>query len=234
MWNTQKKNIFLFGVVSFLGLVCMQVAVSLSSSGIISLLQRSVIIYSFLLGIFFLKEKVNLKEILGILVAIVGLFLVVNLKGEVTGLAVIVSLTSCFFYALQSFVLRKDSKKLDMTAMTFFRSIFILLVLGILLLILGKMELIPLEAFLILTVSQFCGATVWAVLFFRAHKYLPLSKVSLVLLLGAVFVPICAYFIFGDSLSNQKIAGMSLIVSGLAFFMYAQKRLKKKLKSSKK
>jgi drug/metabolite transporter (DMT)-like permease len=55
--------------------------------------------------------------------------------------------------------------------------------------------------------------------FFQAHKYLEVSKLNIFLLLQPVGVLIGTFLLFGDSISEQKIAGVILILGGGYFFV---------------
>ena len=200
-------------------------AISESSSGIISLLEKSNILFIFFLGIIFLQEKIVIKELLSVGIAIIGLFLIANLEGEVSSLGIFAILFGQFLFSVQSFLIKKIGGKMNSFFFTYVRSVLMLFFAGIFLGILGKIELIPLKIFVILTVSQVFGIFVSRYLYFEAHKFFSISKLSFLMLIESIFVLLGAYFIFGDVITMEKIIGAALIVIGLSFFLKKQESL---------
>ncbi len=221
-----KKLIFISSILTSIAAFFWILALDLSSSGIVALLFQTEVIFAFLLGIFVLKEKINFLEILGFMIAIVGIILIANLKGEVTNAVVTAVLFSAFLYALQSFFIKKLGKNLNSSVFAFQRIIFTTLILSFVFLVQNKINLIPLNIFLMLTLSEILGFFIGRIFYVEAHKYLPISKLNTFLFLQPIIMLMGAYFIFGDGLSSQKIIGTFCIVSGLIFFIKSRDKLK--------
>src|SRR5690606_5415461 len=75
--------IFFVSAITSLSAFVWWYTISESNSGITELLGRSETIIAFLLGITFLKEKTNYKEIIIIFLSILGLILISTLNGEI-------------------------------------------------------------------------------------------------------------------------------------------------------
>lgn len=223
---THGKLALIVSILTSIGGFLWFVAISESSSGIISLLEKSNILFVFLLGILFLREKVSMKELLSVGIAIVGLFLIANLEGEVSGLGVFAIFLGQFLYAIQSFLIKKKGGKMDSFFFSYVRSVLMLVFTGIFFGVLGKIGLIPIKVFLILTGSQILGVFVSRYLYFEAHKFFPISKLSFLMLAESILVLLGAYFLFGDIITMEKVVGAGLIVFGLAFFLKEQGLLK--------
>ena len=220
--KTEKQLLYIIGGLSLFAIVIWSFALKESSAGIIVLLSKLVFLFAFLFGIFFLKEKVTQKELCAMLILISGIFVISNLEGEASVLAVFLTLLASFFYALTSFFTRKIGRNTNMKALTFLRAVIVFVGVGILLVSLGRLEYLPTEVLILGTISEVFGIILWGWFYFESHKYLEISKLNLVVGMDILMVPILAFFIFGDALSNQKILGAFLILLGLFFFMREQ------------
>ncbi len=197
-----------------------------TNSGIIALIGKSETIFAFILGVFFLKEKISLSEMLGILVALTGFVFLSTLKGEMSLFLVSLMLICRFLYALQSFLIKKFASDIDGFAFGFLRLILMLIFLGSFFGFQGKIEMIPILAIVTATSALMLNAIVAKMLYFEAHKYLKISKLNMFLILQPVFILFGAFIFFGDHISSQKMVGAALILGGLAYFSWEQGRLK--------
>lgn len=195
-------------------------AMSQMSAGIVSLLDKTEVVWALLFGIFFLKESVRRKELLGIGLAILGIMLISTLQGEIVPLAVACLFLSSGMYAFQSFITKKFFGKIDSTAFTYLQGICLVLFIGVVFGVRGEISLIPLPAFLILGIGQLLGFVIGRRMYFEAHKYLDISRLNAVPLLVPVFVFLFGLVLFpNDPFSLQKIAGGLFVIGGLFFFV---------------
>ncbi len=225
-----RKLLILVATLTSVGLVLSFLAISESNSGVIALLFESKLLWAFLLGIFFLNEKISMKEAFLAITSVFGFFLICSIEGEITKIAIVAALSSNFLYALQSFFIKKHGREMDTIAFSFLRGIIIIIFIGVYLVISGKFATIPLVAFGVLTVAQICGLLLHKMLFFQAHKYLELSKLSIFLLLQPVLVLFAGFMFFSHPLSSQKIIGAFLILGSLALFCKEQTKIKSHIK----
>lgn len=199
------------------------VAMSQSDSGMISLLFHSQVILAVLLGVLFLKERLAFKEIIAILISVLGLIFTASLKEEIAVKTVFIIMGSTLFFAFSSFVLKAKGQKINSKAFAFLRLTFMSFCLGVILfLIEGGIAVPPVIPLLLLGGSQVFGALLGRALSFEAHKYLPISKLHLVTLIESPLILFGAYILFGDTVSLQKFTGTLLILGGLLFFFYVQ------------
>ncbi len=226
-FRLHKKLIFMISILTAVGSFLWFLAVSQAGSGPIALLSKSETIFAFLLGFLFLHEKVSLRELLGILIAIIGIFLISNLDGKTSLGSSLLVLVSTSLYALQSLLVKKFGKNITAMPFSLLRVLLISIILAIIFLPQGKITLVSPIVFLILGISQVFGFFLGRICYFEAHKFLPISKLNFFLLIEPVFVLIGAYLLFGDIISWQKFMGAVLILGGLLFFIREQLKLKR-------
>jgi len=226
--NFKKQRDLILGVsaLTTIGAYFWFWAMEQSSSGPISLLEKSDVVMVFILGILFLNERINTKEIIGISISAIGLLFIGSLKGEVTLLAVGLMITSRMTYALQSFFIKRNNGTIDGIAFAYLRMVFSTLFLGIVFALSNNISFIPPAAWFLLTCSQLLGVILARIAYFQAHNYLPISKLNLFTVLKPVLIITGAYIVFQDSISIQKAFGAVLIVGGLGFFTIEQFHLR--------
>lgn len=194
-------------------------AIAESSSGITALLGKMDAIWALVLGIMFLGERIRFLEVPGLLVAFFGLFLISNLKGEVTPFLTLAMVGISLFYALQSFLVKRYAPQAEGIPFAFLRGLMMLVFMGIFFGIQGEISFISLPAFIVLTTSQLSGLIISRTMFFEAHKYLDISRLNMFHILVPVFVLILSKILIPETpISLQKIMGAICILGGLAIY----------------
>lgn len=218
------KIIILVAFLSAFGASLWFYAIYEAKSGLVALLNQSEILFAFLLGIIFLKEKISLKEIPGLFIAILGFFVLSNLDGEISALVVAAILISRLSYATQSFIIKKFVPKMDGFSFGFMRQIFMAIFIGVIFGLSGKITNISFTPICIVSLGMIFNVIIAKSLFFEAHKYLPISKLNLIRLLEPIAILIGTFLIFGDLISMQKLIGSILITFGLLLFIKEQSK----------
>ena len=201
-------------------------ALEQSNSGVLSLLSKTETLWGFFLGVLFLRERITFLEIVGVLVSVGGICLISSLKGEVSLLAVLAVIVGKFFYGFQSLLVKKYARDLEAFSFTFIRGTLMSFFLFLMFFIQDKLTFIPLSVFWILVISQVVGLFLARICYFEAHKLLDVSKLNTFLFLEPVFVLIGAFFVFGDTVSGQKLLGAIFVLGGLLFFVHQQMKVK--------
>lgn len=199
-----------------------------AGSGPTALMENMQPIFALLLGIMFLSERLNKREIFSALVIFGGISLISSLRGEVPLSAVLAITGSSFLYALHSFLFKQFGQDINTICFVFLRAWFSAILLWFLVLLFGTVEWIGWEVLFILAFINVLGIGVARYFFFQAHKHLPISKLGIFLLLQPVGVLLGTFFIFGDPVSIQKILGAVLILGGGYFFAKSKKEKKSK------
>ncbi len=161
---------------------------------------------------------------------LIGFFLLVTLKGEITTLGTILIFTSALLYSMQSLFIKKWGHRMNSLMFTILRGFSMLLIIGVILGITGQIQKVSWHVFGLLSISQVTGLVLGRIFYFEAHKLLPISKLNLITLLIPALVLIGNITIFHDKIYPQKIFGMTLVFIGLLFFMREQVKLKQTIK----
>lgn len=182
------------------------------------------------ISIFWFKEKIPLKFLVTVLLAIVGLYFLMSDNSlsarHLTGDWL--ALLSAVFYALflTSIKTAREAYPASMVM------IMVCIVGGILLMLLAiyKHEVvIPLThtGWIVLVFVAFNGQVLGQTLLAYSVKYIPLQLTSIFLLLSPIFAAVYAYVIFHETLHAMQILGIGVI---LAAVYYGKQILEKSLR----
>lgn len=231
-WKYGLAYGFSVGVLQF---SCLFYALEIGMpAGLSSIILQSAAFMTPLLAAVFLKEKLKLTQMAGLVVAGGGLYLIGRSSGDggaasISILALILTLAAAFFWAISNVILKfasnkleKEGKKLDMVGVVIWTSLVPPLPLFVMSMIKDSpqvvintiMNLSPMSIFSIIYLAL--GATIfgygaWNVLLgkYEASKIAPLS------LMVPVTGLITARLILGEFMTPMQWAGGMIIILGL-------------------
>ncbi|RLY75788.1 EamA family transporter, partial [Staphylococcus hominis] len=109
-----NKFIWLLGITNTIGILLQYVSLSLLDPVSVGLLGRFYIIFALFLSVLFLNETLCKNDILPIIFAVIGSFLITHFSGDFNSiLGVIVTLSYTFFFALTNMLAKKTVKDID-------------------------------------------------------------------------------------------------------------------------
>ena len=198
-----------------------------SSLGSFTLLVKSSILFSLVLGALFLKERLNRGEVLGFTISILGLYLLSTIPGDFPANTVYQILLASFLFSMQTFMLKKFTPGIDGKSYTYLRS----WLLGIMFLIyqvfVGELQILPL---LLIAMSIFIfgiGVILARTLQIDAMPYLSISHLYLFALVEPSVSIISSSIFFNEQMPFDKILGIVCVFCGLVlvFIMKAKESI---------
>ena len=173
----------------------------------------------------FLGERFRWRELPGIVLAMSGILFISSLQSEAALPGVIALILANLSLAVQSWLMRAYKPTIDTIALTYVRACGLWLGFAVLLLSLGLINFEWTWGFLLLVgAGQVFGLFIGRGCYITAHKYLPISRLSLIVLLLPVFTMIGTFVVIGEPITPNKLMGAGLILSGLAWFIVESKK----------
>lgn len=229
------KQLFYISSLLFWDLLAINYAIHFSSNltPIILINQLTIPIAS-LLGIYILKEAVNFKDFVGIVIALIGIVIVLKFRSteEVTLVAVIFAFAASILFAYYNLYVKILSKFNFLTVIANM-SLWVFpqfLIASVLFEDWACVEIFNMKSLLsllyIVLVISLLSYYLW---FYLLNKY-AMSKIVPFILLMPVFGCLISSFAFDNQIDNKVIFGGSLVILGLAIIElriknYAQKKL---------
>ncbi len=184
-----------------------------------SFLMKSQTLFSLLLGVIFLNERLNRWETLGIVLTSAGAIVVAYQREGYLILGTLTALLAAFFYSLLSFLVKRFAQSLNMLTVANLRSLGVALVLFVYLLLTGRFEIPGLRDLIFMVLGGLTGAYIAKASQFQSIKILDVSRSTAVMPLESLFVVVFSYFIFNDLPSVVKLIGGVGTTIGVLFLV---------------
>jgi drug/metabolite transporter (DMT)-like permease len=236
-WQTKRVDKFnkinlLKGTVDFIGIPLWSLAVSKMNMSAAVSLSFTVPLFSALLAIIFLKEKLSIEKWLAIFIGFAGAYIIV--------LPHVYGFHPYAFIVLMTCVLWASANVMTKNLATKQHPLFIVLYVNIIICLFSSPFFIKnLYTGNIVTLNQIIGMFVLAVLAFGAHLSLAYSytyaKISSLLPLDymrLVFTAILSYIVFGEVAEFNVFIGSLIILSSVIYLMSRQMQKNKLVKES--
>jgi len=205
---------------------------SVSNPSIVSFLNNLSPVFVVILGVLFLKEKINLREFTGIVLALAGTVLI-SYKGGTSLTDMFIdgaeyAVLSMFIFAFNTILLKRFVRRLSPVVLTINRVIFLTTFFGIYLLLQGDSFRLPPKAYRYILIGSFLGPFLTVIASLNALKYIEVSKKSVLGTTKGIFVLIGSYLFFGNFPTPLQIVGGLLTFTGAILIITARIHRKEK------
>lgn len=229
----QNLRFFLaIGLLVALSTTFNYVAVRYIDPGTASLLAQTSTIFAMALSLIWLGERLNRLEVVGALVAIVGVFVIDFQTGDYWQLGSLLVLGSSFMYALHAAIVKRHGGELE------FRNFFLWRLTSttgfLLAFTVARGQLVWPEprAWLILIAAGTVDVVISRVLYYLALRRLRMSFHTILLTLSPVITILWSLALFGELPALQGLIGGAAVIAGVAIITVGRSRAKEALPAS--
>jgi drug/metabolite transporter (DMT)-like permease len=185
-------------------------------------------------AVLFLKERFTLAESSGVLLAIIGAFIISYSGGSsISGMFIpgtMVVFVNAILAAITSLVVKVNVKKLTPELITLNHNLWLLVFATVLMFSTGKSFIVPTSALINIAIGSFLGPFMGILTIYYSFQYIEASRSSIVQSLKGIVVLAGAYLYFGTLPLPHQLLGGLLTVLGVLVMSLAQARLLKNLK----
>ena len=218
-----KEVMIISSIVTVFGVAFWVIALRSAGPPVTSFLMKFQVVFSVVLGAFFLNERLKPLEIFGIILTILGGLIITydttifELKGAFYAVG------AAFCYSCLFIVVRKKGSKLNMMMVATLRSLGVSIIGIIYLFLSGRFQLPTNIDLVYMLIGGTCGAYIGKALQFQAIKLVDVSRTTAVTPLEAVFVVSLTFLFFDTIPSSLKLIGGGLIIIGVIFLLIFRK-----------
>jgi len=219
------KNLLIMGSIgslnSLIAMSFLQLSVKFSNASTAAILISANPIFVVFLAWIFLKEEINFRKILSIIIGLVGIALIItsNTNGD-TVIGLIFGSLSALSFGMYTVLVKKFVSKIPSNIFVTFSflvsSIFFFIFLKILNIPTFNFEIEGFGVIWMLIYLSLGITGIAYITFFKAFQYLDASKGSFTFLLKPGIAMILSYIFLSDVPNAQKVFGSSLIVLAVA------------------
>jgi O-acetylserine/cysteine efflux transporter len=173
-------------------------------------------VFTILFGVRFFKEQFTQLEAFGVVMAVVGVFVLAygDLSLETVGTAVL--LGAALFFALTNLLSKLYVKKLNPVALAGGNSMFVFLFIFAYTILAGRLETVfPSETLVYTILGAATGIVVSFILFFKALQVFEVSKAATIRTMEPFLTSIFSFAILALTPTANQLLGGALIVVGV-------------------
>ena len=219
-WRPALQHFWFFAGIGFLigaSTVLGYTAVEYVDPGTASMLSKTGVIISLLLGVFWLRERMTRSQAFDALLAVAGALIISFHPGNVMQFGSLLILASTFLYALHTALVKRYGQGMDFVEFFFHRLFFTTMVL-LLFAAAGRQLLWP-DAYTwrLLLITGTVDVVIGRALYYLTLRMFTMSVHTVILTLSPVVSVIVSLFLFGTFPGAQELLGGVLVLAGVVF-----------------
>ncbi len=195
-------------------------AINITGPTLTAFLVRFSTIFIIILGIIFLKEKLHIHDIAGMLIALAGAFMISFANGDYLNIGTLVALAASLAIAVHQVLSKVYVKTIDPLTLVSLRTLFTALFLLAYAAAFSKLQAFPVDRLPFLTLAIVVNAIFGFIFFYKALELLDVSKVAIIRTLDPFIVVIYVLAIFHTVPDQNELIGGTLVVAGVLVTMY--------------
>jgi drug/metabolite transporter (DMT)-like permease len=199
-------------------------AVAYIDPGTASLLGKTAVLFSLALSLLWLRERLTTVEVIGALLAIAGTFIISFQPGDYLRLGSLLVLSSTFFYALHTAVVKRQGEGIEFGDFFFFRVAATAFFLFLFAAGRGQLTAPTPIAWGLAFVAGTVDVVISRSLYYLSLRRMTMSIHTIILTLSPVVTVLWSLFLFGEVPSAISLAGGTLIILGVALVTLWQRR----------
>lgn len=184
-----------------------------------SFLMKAQTLFSLMLGMIFLGERLNKWETVGIVITVTGGIIVAYQREFSLLVGTLTAIGAAFFYSSLSFIVKKMGQRLNMLTVANLRALGVSIFLIAYLVLTGTLQTPGPVDLVFMCLGGITGAYIAKACQFQAIKLIDVSRTTAVLPLESIFVVLFSYFIFREIPSVIKLIGGAGIITGVIFLV---------------
>lgn len=201
-------------------------ALNILDPATMAFLTRFSTIFTVVLGILLLKERIRTWEVFGVLLAVIGAFIINYGNVAVTAIAVVTALLAALAIAAHQVAAKRFIKAVHplhlVNIRTFFTSFFLFLVV----LATGSLQAPPVSALPILIGVAGILAVAGFFFFYKSLEVLEVSKAAVVRTIDPFIVILYSILLFSILPTMQELIGGVFIIAGVLLIMLQPREIK--------
>ncbi len=217
--RSSVKHITVLGIATGAGMVLAWAGLALLDPSFASFIWRFAPVLTIVLSAVILKERLQLREMLPIVLMVAGGALSTYGKWHIVGTGVMLTLLATCMVAVQMVTVKMKVSEISPHVLVFYRVSGAAVCIAIWTILTGKLHFNVAPSFWIVTlIGAFLGPSMSFQYTFRSYTYWDLSRSSIVLTVQPLLVLPLAYLAFGRIPTGLQLLGGCIIVAG-AFWL---------------
>jgi drug/metabolite transporter (DMT)-like permease len=217
-WRVAQRHFWFFASVGFLiaaSTVLSYLSIAYIDPGTASMLGKAGIVFSLLLGLFWLRERLNRMQAMGAALAVIGAFTISYHPGAVMQWGALLILLSTFFYALHTAIVKRWGDAMHFLDFFAFRLLFTSVFLFFFAVGGGHWRWPDAPTWLLLLLTGTVDVVISRALYYKTLRLFPMSIHTIILMLSPVAAIAASLALFGEFPGVQELVGGAMVLMGV-------------------
>jgi drug/metabolite transporter (DMT)-like permease len=229
LWRRQlhlsslRKHLWFYLAIGFLvgaSTALSYTAVGFIDTGTASMLSKTSTLFSIGIGLWWLHERLQRIQIVGGILALVGVLIITFQPGDLFRWGALLVLASTAMYALHAALVKRYGNEIEFVDFFFFRLLFTTLTLGAITLARPWTINAPPSIWLLIVVAGTVDIVISRTLYYLALRRLPMSLHAIILTLSPVVTLGWASLLFDTFPNPLQLLGGAIVIAGVALAAY--------------
>nr|MBN2277882.1 DMT family transporter [candidate division Zixibacteria bacterium] len=218
--------IFVLAILFALALYLFITSLKLIEPATVSFLSRFEVILTVILAFFLLKEKLTAVELIGGLIALGGIFILKYHTNLAISKAATLMVLSSLLFAVAEVIIKKNIKRLGTIKFLFYRNIFMVFIMYVILLIRGQnLYLPPAKTLWLILIAALLLPVLGRATYMEALKRINISRAALISQSTPLFTALFAFAILRSLPVPIEWLGGGLIILGVVVVQLSRKKI---------
>lgn len=211
-------------LVNAVGAILYYMEIDLTLPALVSFFGRLRTVYTVLLGVLFLRERLNGQEWAGAAVTILGTLLIAYRGGAVLNLVFLLALVENLLMAGATIMAKSAVRHIPPVVLAGYRGVLISLVILVYALLTGQWEWVDRRTMAIMAAGALSGPFLGHVMNYASLARVDAGKVAIIAAMQPVFVTVYTALLFGDLPTLRQTFGGALTIAGVIVVFAAHDR----------
>jgi drug/metabolite transporter (DMT)-like permease len=225
-WRVALRHFWFFASIGFLiaaSTVLSYLSIAYIDPGTASMLGKTGVVFSLLLGVFWLREHLSRMQVAGAVLAVTGAFTISYYPGAVMQWGALLILLSTFFYALHTAIVKRWSDTINFLDFFAFRLLFTSIFLFFFAVGGGHLRWPDAMTWLLLLLTGTVDVVISRALYYQTLRLFPMSIHTIILMLSPVAAIAASLALFGEFPGARELVGGALVLAGVWIVNHARR-----------
>ncbi len=220
------KHMSLYALFSVIGLITLTYSIDAIGPSLTSFLTRFVMIFTVMIGFFFLKERFNKPEVVGMIIAVIGAFMITYTTDQVILMWSVLVIGVCALLAFSQLIVKMHIKKIDYFVLNHIRIVSSFFIVTVLAIVTSSLQAPSVSNLIMCFIVGIGNGIIGFGLFYKALEIAEMSKVNIIRVADPFLVVLFSFILLSSIPTTLQLLGGLVIALGVAVIVIARQKPK--------
>jgi drug/metabolite transporter (DMT)-like permease len=220
------RHMTLYALFSVIGVIALTYSIDTIGPSLTSFLTRFVMIFTVMIGFFFLKERFNKLEAVGMVLAVMGAFMITYTTDEIILMWTVLVIGVCALLAFAQLIVKTHIKKIDYFVLNHIRIVSSFFIVAVIAIMTSSLQIPSINNLILCFIIGIGSGMVGFGLFYKALEIAEMSKVNIIRVADPFLVVLFSFILLSSIPTSLQLLGGLVIALGVAIMVIARQKPK--------